>query len=347
MLADETDYVIGVDTHRDEHALAVVAAATGGVGAVRRIRADRAGYQAALGFGRAKAPARRVWAVEGTGSYGAGLRAYLERQGERVVEISRPGPKRRGSGKSDELDAIAAARAALSQERSALPRSDSLSRALRPLVATRESAVVARTASLNELRALIVVAPEELRGRLRGLTRGRLVRVCSGLRGHPSWPVDAHSLVCSLRILAQRITRLEQEADALEAEITRLVKRHAPQLLSLSGVGPISAATILISHAQPGRIHSQAAFAKLAGAAPIPASSGLTIRHRLNRGGDRKLNRALHTIILSRLKHDPPTRAYLQRRIQQGKTRREAIRILKRYLARSLYRQLQAQLPVT
>ena len=346
MLADETDFVIGVDTHRDEHALAVVVAASGVVGAMRRIRADRAGYRAALRFVLAKAPARRVWAVEGTGSYGAGLRALLERQGERVVEISRPGPKRRGQGKSDELDAIAAAHAALGQERLAAPRSDSISQALRPLLRTRASAVVARTAALNELRALLVTAPDELRSRLRRLSRGRLVAACSGLRGHSSWPLDEQTLVCSLRVLATRIKRLDQEAGELEAEISELVKSTAPQLLGLCGVGPISAATILISHAQPGRIHSEAAFAQLAGAAPIPASSGLTTRHRLNRAGDRNLNQALHTVILSRLKHDPRTRTYLERRIHQGKSRRDAIRILKRYLARSLYRQLQAR-PVT
>jgi transposase len=346
MLADQADYVIGVDTHRDDHTLAVVSAVAGHVGLTRQVRADLEGYRDALGRAEKAAPGVRVWAIEGTGSYGAGLTRYLREHDELVVEISRPGPKRRGSGKSDELDAIAAARLVLSGDRLALPRSGALSHALRPLVSTRESAVSARTVAINELRALLVTAPEKLRSRLRGLAPGQLVEACRALRGHPSWPSETRTLVGALRSLARRIVLLEAEAAELEAQIKALVSAHAPQLLALRGVGPISAAQILISHAQPGRIHSEAAFAQLAGAAPIPASSGLITRHRLNRGGDRRLNRALYTITQSRLRHDPETRTYLQRRLQQGKSRRDTIRILKRYLARSLYRQLQA-MPVT
>jgi transposase len=337
MFADEVEYVIGVDSHRDRHAFALVAAATGAVVAEWDLPASAHGYRQALVLARRQAPGGRVWAVEGTGSYGAGLSRALARAGERVVEVERP--KRSGSRgrlKSDPLDAVRAARLLASGERLSSPRAPGARESLRALVTTREGAVAARRAALCQLRSLLVLLDEARRDQLRPLTRGALVRRCASLR-----PADNGQLH-ALRACARRILALEQEADELERAIAALVHTLAPTLLDQRGVGPISAAQLLISWSHPGRLHTEAAFARLAGAAPIPASSGTTRRYRLDRGGDRRLNRALHTIILSRRSCDPATIAYIARRRHEGKTSREATRCLKRYLARSLYRHLEA-----
>jgi transposase len=340
MLAEQTDYVIGVDTHRDRHSAAILASNGSLVDEVSA-GADQVGYTALLRWARGRATTRRVWAIEGTGSYGAGLAAFLEQHGERVVEIGRrvrrSGPSR---AKSDPLDAIEAAREALGQPRHAAPRATGNREALRVLVNTREGAVLARTAAINQLRALIVAAPEPLRATLRGLTFAELVTRCAQLRpGARDTRTRASAL--ALRSTARRINSLSTEARELTREITQLVASTAPALLTEPGVGPISAARILIAWSHRGRFRSEAAFAMLAGASPIPASSGRTIRHRLNRGGDRQLNRALHTIALSRRATHRPTRDYIERRIRDGKTTREINRCLKRYLARHLYRLLE------
>ena len=339
MLAEQTDYVIGVDTHRDRHSAAILAS-SGGLVDQTSASADPAGYTMLLGWAHRRAAGRRVWAIEGTGSYGAGLAACLDRYGERVVEIGRrvrrSGPSR---AKSDQLDAIEAAREALGQPRHAAPRAAGEREALRVLINTREGAVLARTAAINQLRALIVAAPEPLRGSLRGLSFAELVTRCARLRpGARDATTRASGL--ALRSTARRITALSNEARQLTREITQLVDSTAPALLDEPGVGPISAARILIAWSHRGRFHSEAAFATLAGTSPIPASSGQTIRHRLNRGGDRQLNRALHTIALSRRATHRPTRDYIDRRIRDGKTARDINRCLKRYLARHLYRLL-------
>jgi transposase len=340
MLAEQTDYVIGVDTHRDRHSAAILAS-SGGLVDESSARADRAGYAALLEWARRQAAGRRVWAIEGTGSYGAGLTSFLDRHGERTIEIGRrvrrAGPSR---AKSDPLDAIEAAREALSQPRPAAPRAAGEREALRVLVNTREGAVLARTAAINQLRALIVAAPEPLRTSLRSLSFAELVARCARLRPGARDAITRPSAL-ALRSTARRIQALSTEARQLTHEITRLVEAIAPTLLQEPGVGPISAARILIAWSHRGRFHSEAAFAMLAGASPIPASSGQTVRHRLNRGGDRQLNRALHTIALSRRATHHPTRDYIDRRIRDGKTTREINRCLKRYLARHLYRLLE------
>jgi transposase len=241
--------------------------------------------------------------------------------------------------KTDPLDAVRAARLVLADQPLAQPRLGEQREELRALVTTREGAVAVRRAGLCQLRALLVLLPEPLRGQLRGLTRGRLLRRCANLR--PERRVGCGQLL-ALRALARRISAADQEAAELEREIARQVQQLAPTLLNQAGIGPITAAQLMISWSHPGRIHSEAAFARLAGAAPIPASSGKTTRHRLDRGGDRQLNRALHTIILTRRKHDPRTIAYIERRQHEGKSLREATRCLKRYLARNLYRHLEA-----
>jgi transposase len=341
MLADELDYVIGVDTHRDTHSLAIVAARSGGLVCVEpALSACPRGYRRALALAHAHAPGARAFAIEGTGSYGAGLARFLAERGERVLEVERPARARAPRGKSDLLDAVRAARGPLGEDTLAQPRAAGRRAALQALLRVREGALAARRAALCQLRALIVTAPAPLREELRPLTRARLLRRCAALR--PGRAPDERGTRLALRLLARRIQLLTGEERALKGEIAALVERIAPPLLAESGIGPISAAQVLVAWSHRGRLRSEAAFARLAGAPPIPASSGLVVRHRLDRGGDRQLNRALHTVIVSRRKHHPPTIAYVERRVSEGKSSREAVRCLKRFLARHLYRLLEA-----
>jgi transposase len=347
MLADELDYVVGVDTHLDEHVVAVVAAPSGAVLARRAVGANARGYSAALRFAGEAATGARVWAIEGTGSYGAGLARYLASRGETVLEISRtPRAERRLRGKDDSLDAARTARAALASETLALPRSGDRREALRLLLIARRSAVDVRREALAQLRDVIVTAPDRLRQELRGLPVGRLLERCSRLRRSSAMSADELATRLVLRSLARRIQAATIEAHELEQEILGHLRALAPQLLDEPGVGPIVAAQLIVAWSHHGRVRSEAAFARLAGVAPVPASSGQTVRHRLSRGGDRQLNRALHTIVLHRRQHDPNTQAYIERRLAEGKSRRDATRLLKRYLARHLYRLLQNQEPL-
>ncbi|MFN2470883.1 MAG: IS110 family transposase [Gaiellaceae bacterium] len=346
MLADELDYVVGVDTHRDEHALVAVAAPAGAVVARQVARANARGYREALRFAEQYAPGRRAWAIEGTGSYGAGLARFLAGRGETVLELSRtPRAERRLRGKDDSLDAARTARAALASETLALPRSGQRREALRLLLVARRSAVDVRREALGQLRGVIVTAPDQLREELRGLPVGRLLERCRRLRRSSSASADELATRLVLRSLARRIEAATVEAAELEHEILAHVRALAPQLLDEPGVGPIVAAQLILAWSHRGRVRSEAAFARLAGVAPVPASSGQTQRHRLSRGGDRQLNRALHTVVLHRRQHDPATKQYIARRIAEGKSRRDATRLLKRYLARHLYRLLQNQEP--
>jgi len=341
MVADSLDVVIGVDTHRDAHALALIRCRDGVLVAEDELPANRAGYRAALRLGT-HAGARRLWAIEGTGSYGAGLARYLAERGERVVEVERPareGSRRRL--KSDSLDALRAARTALAGQALASPRAAGRREALRVLLQAREGAVQTRRSGLNQLRALVVSAPVELRERLRGRGRDALVSACTRLRPHQRSRPERCATALALRSVARRVEQATREAAELERELRSLVEELCPQLLSLEGVGPISAAQVLVSWSHRGRFRSEAAFARLSGAPPIPASSGKIVRQRLDRGGDRRLNRALHTIVLTRRRSDGATIAYIARRVGEGKSERDAVRCLKRYLARQLFRLLE------
>ena len=347
MVADELDYVIGVDTHLDEHVLAIVAARSGAVVAQHSIQASAPGYAAALRFAADEANSARVWAIEGTGSYGAGLARFLAGRGETVLEISRtPRAERHLRGKDDSLDATRTARAALASETLALPRSGERREALRLLLVARRSAVDVRREALGQLRGVIVTAPDKLREELRVLPTGRLLKRCSRLRRSSSAGADELATRLVLRSLARRIEAATLEAAELERELLGHLRALAPALLDEPGVGPIVAAQLIVAWSHPGRVRSEAAFARLAGVAPLPASSGKTTRHRLSRGGDRQLNRALHTVVLHRRQHDPATKDYIAKRIAEGKSRRDATRLLKRYLARHLYRLLQNQEPL-
>jgi transposase len=341
MLAELVDGVIGVDTHRDTLTAAAVTN-LGGVLAQTTTSADAAGYRQLLGFAKLHVPGRRLWAVEGAGSFGAGLAAFLGGCGERVVEVGRPKrPTRRTPAKSDALDAIRAGREALAQERLASPRRRGDRQALRVLLACRRGAITARVAATGQLKALIVGAPEELRAQLRGRPTVQQVRACAALRARPARSLEHRATVHALRATAQRIRALDAEAAGLKAEIATLVAAAVPWLLEVRGVGPISAAQLLVSWSHPGRFRSEAAFAALAGTNPIPASSGQVTRHRLNRGGDRQLNCALHTVVLVRLRDDPQTKTYAARRTAEGKSLRDVKRCLKRTIARQLFRLLE------
>ena len=345
MLADELDYVVGVDPHRDTHALAVVEVRSGAVVFEATTQADAEGYACVLRLVDRHAPGRRAFAVEGTGSFGAGLTRFLVAQRERVLEVGRL-RRERQYGKSDALDAIRAARSVLGQRRPARPRAGGEREALRALTAAREGAVTAKRAGLCQLRGLLVSAPEPLRAELRSLTRAQLLRRLAAVRPERRQDPELRGTLLALRALAQRVQQLTAEERELAGEIETLTRKLAPQLLEQPGVGPLAAAQILISWSHRGRIRSEAAFARLAGCAPIPASSGQTVRYRLDRSGDRRLNRALHMILVTRRRSHPPTIAYINRRLQEGKSRREASRCLKRYLARNLYRLLEHGAPL-
>jgi len=339
MLEGKIDHVIGVDTHRDSHATAILDP-NGGLVAELEVPSDQAGYEELLRFAAHWAPGRRCWALEGTGCYGAGLTSFLLDQGEWVTEIDRPKRTGRTQAKSDALDAIRAGREALSREHLACPRQRGQREALRVLTLTRSGAVKVAADARRHLKALLVTAPEPVRAGLRGGTWLRQARACAALTAQPSDPVEYRATVRALRATAARALAAHQEAKQLGKELGTLARAVAPALLAQRGVGPVTAAQVLISWSHPGRLRSEAAFAMLAGAAPIEASSGRVVRHRLNRGGDRQLNRALHTIVMIRERYHEPTKRYVARRIAEGKSEREIRRCLKRTVARQLFRLL-------
>jgi transposase len=346
MLADQLDYIVGVDPHRDTHALAIVHVLSGAVVAEETVLANGDGYAAALRLVEEHAPGRRAFAIEGTGSYGLGLARFLTGRSERVLEVGRLKRERRSGGKTDALDAVRAARCALATERPSTPRAGGERQALQALVAAREGAVNSKRAGLCQLRDLLITTPEPLRRELRPLTRARLLQRLAATRPHGQRDAELRGSLLALRSIARRVLALTVEERELAREIETITRKLAPQLLEQPGVGPHAAAQLVLSWSHQGRITSEAAFARLAGAAPIPASSGQTIRYRLDRSGDRKLNRALHMILVTRKRSHPATIAYIERRLQEGKTRREATRCLKRYLARSLYRLLEHGAPM-
>lgn len=343
-LREVVDVVIGVDTHVHTHSAAAVDAGTGGVLGEITVEATAEGYARLVAFADEHARLR-AWAIEGTGGHGAGLARHLAGHEEVVVELDRPQRARRRHGaKSDPLDAIRAAREAMSRARLGTPRHGGDRQALSVLLAARRSAVEAATDAQRQLFSLIIAAPEPIRARFRGQKLPGMLTTAAGLRRHSSWDVETTVTVTVLRSLARRARDLAREAAEHEKAILAIVRSWRPDLLAQPGVGPIVAATVLCAWSHPGRIHSEAAFAMLAGVAPIPATSGqVTTRHRLNRYGDRQLNRALHTIALSRIRYDPTTRDYVARRTIEGKTAREIKRCLKRYIARDLFRLLEHQ----
>lgn len=345
MLADLVDHVIGVDPDRDWITAAVVCAKTQGELASKAFPTTARGYGQALRWANEHSSiARRAWAIESSGSYGAGLAAALGAKGEFVIEFDHPSTRAsKDDAKSDSLDAVRAARETLGRKTWATPRARGAREGLRTLIAARDSAKLARVAAINVLKALVVTAPVDLREELRGLTLGQLLTRCQRLRPDTATDPEHAATKLSLRSTATRVSQLTAECRELEAAMVPLVRSMAPALLDEPGIGTLIAAQILVSWSHPGRCRDEAAFARLGGVAPLEATSGQTqTRHRLSRGGDRQLNRALHTAVLARAKVHPPTKTYITRRVSEGKTKREAMRCLKRYYARHLFRVLEA-----
>ena len=335
----------GVDTHRDFH----VAAALdhlGGVLATAQFPTTMAGYRSLLSWLASFGTVDAV-GVEGTGSYGAALARHLAQAGVRVIEVGRPNRQvRRRHGKTDVVDAIAAGRAVLSGDASATPKShDGPVEALRALKMVQRSARKARTQALNQLHALVLTAPEELRAKLRGRRNRDLITTCASFRVRAE-DDSLNSIVrLSMRELAQRILLLEEQNRTVRDRMHRITTELAPDLVAKTGVGPDTATTLLITAGDnPDRLGHEKSFAALVGASPIPVNSGQTQgRVRLNRGGDRDANSALWRIAIVRLATDPETRDYLAKRQAEGKTKSEAIRCLKRYIAREVFNALPRQ----
>jgi len=345
-LAGDADLVIGVDTHLDTHT-AALCDARGRALSRLQVPATAAGYAQLLAWARsAAAGSRAVWAVEGTRHYGLGLARHLVSQGEQVSEIdaSHHAGKRR-AGKSDAIDAVRAARELLARPHPAQMRADGDREALRLLMTGRDNAIQSCKTARTALAAILVTAPAPLRERLRQLPRERRARECAALTCPEAADRQTRILHQTLIRLGQRIAALAETAADLEAQITEIVEEMAPGLVAAeAGLGTLSAAQILLPWSHAGRIHSEAAFAMLPGTAPVPVSSGRTGQHRLNRLGDRQLNRALHIIAVTRMRCHPQTLAYVQRRRAEGKTDQEIRRCLKRYLARHHYRTLNSQI---
>jgi transposase len=332
---------VGVDTHRDLHVAAALDG-RGGLIATESFPTTAQGHRLlegwAVSFGETG-----IFGVEGTSAYGAGLTRHLLAQGHRVVEVDRPNRQiRHRRGKSDAIDAEAAARAVLAGTATGAPKhTGGAVEAIRVLRVARRSAVKARSEAIVQLRALIITAPDDVRASLQGLGIRALVATCARLRpGAPTTARDATRW--ALKSLAQRCHLLDTEIETLNAQLEPLVRSTCPELLAVHGVGVEGAGQLLVTAGDNReRLRSEACFAKLCGVAPIPASSGQTHRFRLNRGGDRQANAALYRIVLVRMRWDPRTIAYVQRRTTDGRTKREIIRCLKRYVAREVFPLLQ------
>lgn len=343
-MPDKVPVVGGVDTHSATHHAAVIDT-SGRFIADREFAATQAGYCDLLRWMRLLGRLDRV-GVEGTGAYGAGLARHLHDAGVTVVEVPRPDRRlRRRAGKSDPIDAEAAARAVLAGTATIQPKlATGAVESIRVLRVARAGALKAKTAATNSLYALVLTAPEPLRDQLRELHRSRLIAACRRLRPRTELlnePCEAVKV--SLRSVAERAHHLELEARRLDAQIAGLIAQTAPVTMAVFGLGPDTAAALITSIGDnPDRLRSESAFARLAGVAPIPASSGKTNRHRLHRGGDRAANRALHIAVVVRLRYCARTRTYAARRRAEGLSMPETIRCLKRYLAREVFHALQA-----
>lgn len=346
MLADLVDHVIGIDPAKNVFTAAIVDSTTAGELANREFKTTPSGYRSAIEWANEHDtdPASRAWAIEGTGSYGSGLTQILGRDGEWVIEFGHPKKQAaRDGAKDDRLDALRAARETLGAARLAQPRQRGPREAMRCLLVTRESAVNSRTRAINGLKNMVISAPVELRENLTGLSTAQLVNRCARFRIQPETNIETIETKRALRSLAQRAKTLTTEANQLEKQMRPLVEQTAPQLLTEFGIGTICATQILVAWSHQGRFPTADAFCRFAGVAPITASSGGQdiIHHRLSFGGDRNLNNALHTIAKTRIERDPTTKQFTAKKRAEGKSKRDARRILKRYIARRIYRLLE------
>jgi transposase len=335
---DSAEIIIGVDTHKLTHAAVAINRLGARLGAIT-LPATRTGYQEMEAWARSFGSVR-AFGIEGTGSYGAGLSRFLQDRGHSVIEVNRPNRQiRHQHGKNDPLDAESAARAVLSGQARAAPKSGTGSvEMIRHLKVTRDTAVKSRTQAMVTLKTIIVNAPAALRESLEGLTgKMALIRHLAGLRpGALNSPTA--SAKAALRALARRWLMLDAEIKSHDAALDALTTACAPTLKEAHGMSTGTAAEMLILVGDnPERIRSEAAFAKLCGACPIPASSGKTTRHRLNRGGHRQANAALYRVVIIRMRSHPPTLDYVRRRAAEGKGKMEIIRCLKRFVAREIF----------
>lgn len=334
--AEACEIYAGVDTHADTHHAAVIDK-NGKHLADAQFPTTPAGYAALTAFILMHGTLARV-GVEGTGSYGAGLARHLTSLGHQVIEVIRPNRQlRRITGKSDPVDAYAAARTALTETKQPTPKTgEGKVEQIRYLFTARRSAIKARTAAQVQLKSLLVTAPTFLRERFRDIADAALITALADFDIRP-YP-EHQGVVIALRALARRHRYLAAEVHVLDQELATLTEYTNPALLAAAGVGPVTAAQLLITAGDnPDRVRSEAAFAALCGASPIPASSGKTNRHRLNRGGDRHANSALHRIALVRMSNDPRTKAYVEKKRAEGKGNKEIIRCLKRAIAREIF----------
>ena len=347
MTAPAPPVTVGVDTHLDLHVAAVIDQ-TGRLLGTQGFPASTRGYVALVTWAERHGPVERI-GVEGTGTYGAGLTRFARAYGLQVVEVNRPDRSlRRRRGKSDPIDAQAAARATLAGVAVTAPKTrEGQVEMIRVLRVARRGALKARVAAAEQLYGVLYSAPEELRQPLLGLKTKALVGACAAMRPGPlTSPMAATKT--SLRSLARRWQQLQAELTQLDAQLQTLVISVAPALVALPGVGIDTAGQLLVTAGDnPQRLRSEAAFAHLCGTAPIPASSGRTHRHRLNRGGDRRANNALWRIALVRMRCHSPTRAYVERRTNQGLSKLDIMRCLKRYIAREVYHHLTSLQPIT
>lgn len=329
----------GVDTHKDLHVAAVVDEHNRVLGS-QCFPTTRHGYKQMLAWMRSFGQLRRV-GVEATGTYGAGLLRYLQNAGVEVLEVTTPDSgDRRKRGKNDDLDAQNAAHAAFAGMRTVTPKTrDGMIESLRVLKACRKTAVAARRVALQMIHNTVVCAPDELRDTLRKLTRMELIRTLAAWRPDMTdYRNVASAYRIALKSLARRYLELHDEIADLDAMIAAIVDELAPALVTRNSIGHASAAQLLLTAGDNSeRLHSEASFAALCGVSPVPASSGKTTRHRLNRGGDRAANSALHIIAIGRLRTDPRTKSYIAKRIAEGHSKLEAIRCLKRYIAREIF----------
>jgi transposase len=330
----------GVDTHGEVHVAAAIDQ-VGGLLGTETFQVSPAGYVALLEW-LCRFGELTTVGVEGTGAYGAGLTRFLRRSGIVVAEVDRPNRQaRRRQGKSDPLDAVEAARAALSGRAGTAKARDGEVEALRVLLVARRSATQSRTKALVQMRHLAYTAPDDLRARLKGLSTKKLVCYAARLRPLHSPDQVTAATKAALQSLAERVKHLDEELADLDQFLEPLVVSTGPGLLDLVGVGHLTAATLLVvAGDNPERLRNEAAWAHLCGVAPLEASSGKVVRHRLDRGGDRRANSALWRIVMVRLTCDPDTQAYMQRRTKEGRSKREVVRALKRYVARDVYHHL-------
>ncbi len=331
----------GVDTHLDIHVAAALDP-LGGLLGVESFATTLAGYRKLLVWMGAFGSVALV-GVEGTGAYGAGLTRYLRRHGIDVVEVDRQNRQaRRARGKSDTADAIEAARTAQSGRASGAAKTrDGNVEAIRALVVTKRSARDVRIKTLNQIRHLSFTSPDDLRGRLKGVSAKMLAAEAAALRPRTGSDPVMFATKLAIQTLGRRVLDLEDETARINAVLSELVTATAPSLLALHGVGIDTASALLVAAGDnPERLRSEAAWAHLCGVAPIQASSGKVTRHRLDRGGDRNANQALWRIVMTRISCEPRSRAYMERRTKEGRSKREVIRILKRYVAREVFKHL-------